>query len=144
MRKGNEYRPLQDVMLALSELVDRSGMSLREVQRKLEKENINLYNVCSVANGKPETLSSIVRFDGFIGKILRVIGKDEYDLMERTINNLSAPTSPSFQEDLSIELKDFLSNPDSRKYIEYAYKMYQRDKLTEELDKMRGDIGENS
>ena len=143
MANKSEYKPLQDVMIALNGLVKRSGMSLREVQRKLEKENVNLYNVCSVANGNPEQLSSVVRFDGFISDILKAIGKDEYDLIKEVTKNLTNPSSPSFQEDLSVELKMFLNSPESKKYLMYAYKRYQLDKLAEERERIKKELGED-
>ncbi len=138
-----EYKPLQKVLLSLSNLVELSGMSLREVQRKLEANhvNLNLYNVCSVANGKPEQLASIVKFDQYVNEILKITGHDEYDLLKEAIDGLSDKKSPMYQEDLSLEIKKFLREPDAKKYLEYAYKRYQFDKMTEEREKLGEELG---
>ena len=135
-----EYKPIQDIMLTLNEFVERSGMSLREVSRKLEKEGFNLYNVCTVANGKPEQLSSVVKFDNYIHNILRVTGHDEYDLIKETLENLQSPNSASYQENLPLHIKEFLRNPESQRYIEYAYKKYKLDKLAEEQEILRREL----
>ena len=134
------YNPIRDLLLALNHLVDQSGMSLREVSRKLENTDVNLSNVCAVANGNPEQLSSIVKFDYYISEILRVTGHDEYDLVKATLEALTNPRSKSFQENLSVELRDFLKSPESEKYLEYAYKRYQIDKLAEEREKLKKEL----
>lgn len=115
-----KYKPIQDIMLTLNAFVERSGLSLREVSRKLEKEGFNLCNVCTVANGKPDQLSSVVKFDNYIHHILRVTGHDEYDLIKETLENLQSPNSASYQENLPLNIKEFLRNPETEKYIEYA------------------------
>ena len=133
MSKG-KYTPLQDVLIALNEIIKSSGMSLREITRKTEKYGLNLNNVCSVANGHPEQLSTIVGFDEYVSTILRATGYDEIDLIKRTLEGLTNPRSSIYKDELSPELRDFMRKPESDKYIRYAYKMYQRDKLTEELE----------
>ncbi len=135
-----KYSPIRDLMLTLNYFVLSSGMSLREVARKLEKEGMNLYNVCSVANGKPEQLNMVMKFDSYIDGILRVTGKDEYDLIKRTLENLTNPSAVSYQDDLSIEMRNFLSNPESQKYLEYALKKYKIDKLEEEKARLEKEL----
>ena len=135
-----EYSPIQDMLLALNRIVEKSGMSLREITRKLEKEGFNINNVCSVANGKPEKLSTILKYDSYVSGILRVTGHDEYDLVKTTLEELTNPNSKTFEEQLSIELKNFLRNPESEKYIEYAYKRYKLDKLKEEQEQLKKEL----
>jgi len=145
MAGGNkEYKPLQNVMITLSELVKSSGMTLREVQRKLDKENrkvndetINLYNVCSVANGNPSQLSVVVRLDKFISNILQTLGYDECDLTEKNLGRLQNAPQSDDQQRYPKEIKEFLRSSVSDKYVRYAYKMYLRDKLTEELEEIK-------
>ena len=138
--KDVKYTPLQDLLLTLSAMVEKSGMSLREIQRKLEPEGINLYNVCAVANGKPEQTVTIVKLDSYINGVLRVTGHDEYDLIKRALEGLTNPRSRTYQDDLSAELRNFLRSPESQKYIEYAYKRYQLDKLQEEQEKLKEEL----
>ena len=135
-----KYTPLRDVLLTLTEIANKSGMSLREIQRKLEPEGINLYNVCAVANGKPEQTSTIVKFDSYINGVLHVTGHDEYDLIKATLEGLTNPKSRTYQDNLSAELRNFLRNPESLKYIEYAYKRYQIDRLQEEQERLKEEL----
>ena len=138
--KDVKYTPLQDLLLTLSAMVEKSGMSLREITRRLEPYGLNMNNVCAVANGKPEQLSSVVKFDSYISKILETTGYDEYDLIKRALEGLTNPRSRTYQDDLSAELRNFLRNPESQKYIEYAYKRYQLDKLQEEQEKLKEEL----
>lgn len=135
-----EYKPLQDIMITLNRILYRRGVSLREITRSVEKKGLNLNNVVAVANGKPEQLSSIVKFDKYISEILAVTGYDEYDLLRATIDGLVDPKSKTFQDDLSTELRNFLRNPESEKYIQYAYKRYMLDKLEDERNKIKEEL----
>ena len=141
-KKTREYTPMQNILLELSEMVNKSGMSLREIARKLEKEGFNLYNVCAVANGKPQHLSTVVKFDSYLSGILRVLGYDDYDLIERTLRRYSDPNKSIYEDNLSVKIKEFLRNPESEKYIEYAYKKYKLDKLAEEQERIKRELEE--
>ena len=133
------YTPLQTVLIALNKIIDSSGLSLREVARKAEKDGLNLSNVCAVANGNPEQLSSIVKFDQYVDKILRVTGHDDKDLILKTLDTLNKVTY-SYQGNLSKELKEFLRNPESERYIRYAYNKYKLDKLEEEREILKKEM----
>ena len=142
MIKNKEYTPIRDMLLMLSRFVDTSGMSLREVARKLEDEGMNLYNVCSMANGKPENLVTVTKFDTYIGGILRITGHDEYDLIRATMEGLVSKDSPVYKEGynkeyLTKELRDFLWSPDAEKYILYAYNKYKLDKIEKEREEIQ-------
>lgn len=140
MIKNSSYTPIRDMLLILNRLVESSGMSLREVARKLENEGMNLYNVCSMANGKPEELATVRKFDTYIGGILRVIGKDEYDLVCAIVEELrnpnvkgELPTKTFF----TAEIREFLWSADAEKYITYAYNKYRLDKLEKEREEIK-------
>ena len=137
-----ENRPIKDLLLTLSQLVESSGISLREVARRVEPIGINLSNVCTMANGHPEQLSTVRKFDFYISEILRVTGHDEYDLIKATLEGLTNPRSKTYRDDLSVELRNFLRNPESEKYIQYAYKRYQLDKLEEEKNRLKKELEE--
>ena len=137
---GGKYTPIKDLMLALNQIVNSSGMTLREVARKVEDKGMNLSNVCSMANGHPEELSTVNKFDNYIQEILRATGHDEYDLIKLTLESLTNPRSKLYKDDLSVELRNFLRSPESEKYIQYAYKRYQLDKLEEEKERIRKEL----
>lgn len=139
-RRTKDYTPMQDILLELSEMVNKSGMSLREIARRMEKDGFNLYNVCAVANGKPQHLSSIVKFDSYLSGILKVLGYDDYDLIERTLRRFSDPNTSPYEDNLSVKIKEFLRNPESEKYIEFAYKKYKLDKLAEEQERIKREL----
>jgi len=135
-----QYSPLKNLLLTLNQMVKSSGMSLREVQRKTDAQGVTMNNVCAVANGHPENLAVLVKLDKYISEILRVTGHDEYDLLKMTAEGLTNPRSKTYQDDLSAELRNFLRNPESEKYIQYAYKRYQYDKLEEEKERLKKEL----
>ena len=146
MIKNNEYTPIRDMLLMLNRLVETSGMSLREVARKLEDEGMNLYNVCAMANGKPEALATVKKFDTYIGGILRVTGRDEYDLIHAVMEELENPNpkqKPPSSDHLSVELREFLRSPDAEKYVTYAYNKYRLDKLEKEREELKKILSED-
>ena len=141
----DEYTPIRDMLLTLNKLVETSGMSLREVARKLEDEGMNLYNVCAMANGKPEALATVKKFDTYISGILRTTGRDEYDLVYAMMEGIKNPTSknklPS-KDYLTAEIREFLHSPDAEKYIVYAYNKYKLDKLEKEREELKKQMEE--
>ena len=137
-----KYTPMRDLLLALNQIVESSGLTLREVTRRVESKGMNLSNVCSMANGHPEQLSTVNKFDNYIHEILKATGHDEYDLIKLALEGLTNPRSKSYRDDLSVELRNFLRSPESEKYIQYAFKKYQLDKLDEEKERIRRELEE--
>ena len=135
-----EYTPMKDLLLTLNNMVKHSGMSLREIARKTEKYGYSMNNVCAVANGNPEQLASIMKFDTYISCILSVMGYDEYELIKRTLEGLTNPNSSTYQDQLSPSMREFLRSPESEKYLQYAYKRYQLDKLQEEQARLKKEL----
>lgn len=139
-KKTRDYKPIQDLLLALSEICYRSGISLREIARKLEKDGFNLYNVCSMANGHPEQMATIVKYDSYLNAILKATGHDEFELLERTLKRLTDPDTTTYQDTMSPKIREFIRNPESEKYLEFAYKKYRLDKLAEEQEAIKKEL----
>ena len=70
------------------------------------------------------------------------MGYDDYDLIERTLRRYSDPNKSIYEDNLSVKIKEFLRNPESEKYIEYAYKKYKLDKLAEEQERIKRELEE--
>lgn len=141
-------KPLQRLLVTLSDMVSASGLSFREIagrSRKIYHTDITAYQVGLVSNKKFESSRAVSRLDTYVDAVLEVLGVDGDSLIERCANEISdgkfEKIKEARKEDIySEEVRSFIENPKNKAYIEYAFNMKMEQEAKKKIKELSGRI----
>ncbi len=130
-------RPIEKIVLEVYKIIKEKNYSLRSISEKARSAGFEYMNRGVVGRNFYEGADKqlfIKKLDDYIEAILTVTGFTNEDLFKRIIR------PDLLDEGIQEEIVAFIRNPKALPYIKMAYIQYKKDKLEEELRKLKSEI----